>query len=148
MSMQVTYTYKDYNLRETSKGRGVLTFHLVDKEGHKRTVSAIVKLGFNNKIISARPLHQRETPILKVLQKASINETIQVDFSDYNARNQRPDLSSKEMSAKNTSISYAEQQHQINDMDDFGRNKFRLFQMLGLALIVFLAVMSVKHSFF
>ena len=148
MSMQVTYTYKDYNLRETSKGRGVLTFHLVDREGHNRTVSAIVKLGFKNKIISARPLHHRETPILRVLQKSSINETIQVDFSDYNAKHPRSDLSSKEVSAKNTSVSYTQQEHQLNDFDDLSKNKYRILQMLGLAMLVFFALMSVKHSFF
>ena len=146
MNMQIIYTLKDHQLKETSKGRGIMTFHLVDKDGHNRKVSAIVKLGFRNKIKSMHALHHRETPLIDVLRRTSINETVRVDFTAYNQNNPRP--SKQVISVKNTSVNYQENKHLINDMETFSENKFRLLQLLGLAAIVLIAVFSVGHSFF
>lgn len=144
--MKITYTLESYDLRETSKGRGILTYKLKDKNGEERKVSAIVKFGFQNKIKAMHALHHRETPLIKVLQKSSINETIEVDFTAYNEAH--PRTSVKPVAVKNTSLRHEEDKYLIDDMESMSTHKYRILQMIGLAALVFLAVMSVKHSFF
>jgi len=146
MSMRITYTFESYDLRETSKGRGILTYHLKDKNGGERTVSAIVKFGFQNKIKSMHALHHRENPLVKVLQKASVKETIDVDFTEYNE--EHPRTSARPIAVKNTSLRLEEEKYLIDDMESMSNHKYRIFQMIGLAVLIFFAVMSVKHSFF
>ncbi len=148
MSMRITYTLKDYQLRETSKGRGVVTYHLVDKDGKNRKVSAIVKLGFRGKITAIHPLHKRESPLIDILKQTEINETIVVDFTEYNMKHPRNTNQPVAVAARNTSVSYEQKDLLINDMESITRKKGRLLQMLGLGLLVFMAIMSVKLSFF
>lgn len=146
MSMRITYTLESYDLRETSKGRGILTYHLSDKNGGTRTVSAIVKMGFQNKIKAMHALHHRETPLIKVLQKASISETIDVDFTAYNEAH--PRASTRPVAVKNTSLRHEENKYLIDDMESLSDHKYRVMQMIGVGALAFVAIMSVKFSFF
>lgn len=146
--MKITYTLKDYQLRETSKGRGVITYHLVDKAGKNRKVSAIVKLGFRGKITDIHPLHKRESPLTDILKQTEINETIVVDFTEYNLKNPRSSTQPVAVAARNTSVSFEQKDLLLNDMESITRKKGRLFQMLGLGALIFMAIMSVKLSFF
>ena len=148
MNMQITYTLKDFQMKETSKGRAIMTYHLVDKDGNNRIVSAIAKLGFRNKIASIHPLHHREMPLLDILKKTSINETLEVDFTAYNKANPRASGQNQKMSVKNTSVSYQERKHLIKDKDSLLENKFRILQLVGLAVIVLTAIFSVMDGFF
>ncbi len=47
-------------------------------------MSAVAKLGKNKKIISVTAIHKRETPLVEALAKASVKDTIEVDFTGYN----------------------------------------------------------------
>jgi len=145
--MFVSYTVKNYQFKETSKGRGIISYQIIDTHGNKRTISALAHLGMRGKIKSARPIHKRELPLLEVLMKSSINEKIEVDFTDFNANHSRDNVS-KNIGVREKEIPDDIVDHTIHDFDEIGRNKFRLFQLVALGALVLAALMSVVHSFF
>jgi len=145
--MFVSYTVKNHQFKETSKGRGIISYQIVDAHGNKRTISALAHLGMRGKIKSARPIHKRELPLLEALMKSSINEKIEVDFTDYNANNPR-EGTHKEIGVREKEIPDDVIDHTIHDFDEIGRNKFRLFQLAALGALVLAAIMSVVNSFF
>jgi DNA gyrase subunit A len=51
--MFVSYTVKNHQFKETSKGRGIISYQIVDAHGNKRTISALAHLGMRGKIKSA-----------------------------------------------------------------------------------------------
>jgi len=145
--MFVSYTVKNYQFKETSKGRGIISYLIVDMHGNKRTVSAIAQLGFRDKIKSVRPMHKRELPLVQALVKSSVNDKIEVDFTEFNEKNPR-EGSSKDIGVRKKEIPDDFIDHTIHDFDEIGQNKFRLFQLVALGALVLAALMSVSHSFF
>lgn len=147
--MFVSYTVKSHQFKETSEGRGILSYNIVDTHGIKRTISAVAHMGKNNKIKSLRPINKRELPLIQVLVKSSINERIEVDFTEYNANNPRgADVVKKDISIRKEQIPYDHKDHSLNDFDSIKENKFRVFQMMALAALVLAALMALRHSFF
>ena len=82
--MRKIFIIKNSNFKEISKDKGVIDFLLVDETGEKRTVSAIAKLSRKKRIISVNAIHKRETPLVEALAKASVKDTIEVDFTGFN----------------------------------------------------------------
>ena len=151
--MFVTYTVKTKQFKETSKGRGIISYLIVDKHSNKRKVSALAHVNRRGKVKSLRPIHKRELPLLQALVKSSINEKIQVDFTEYNKNNPRnegsPKLGSlKDIGVREVKSEFETKDHTIYGIDDIGENKFRLFQMVALGALVLTAIMFVRHGFF
>ncbi len=151
--MFVTYTVKTKQFKETSKGRGIISYLIVDKDSNKRKVSALAHVNKRGKVKSLRPIHKRELPLLEVLVKSSINERIEVDFTEYNKNNPRdedtPQIgSSKDIGVREVKNEFETKDHTIYSVDDIGENKFRLFQMVALGALVLTAIMFVRHGFF
>ena len=145
--MYISYTVKNYQFKETSKGRGIISYNIVDTHGNKRTVSALAQLGFRNKIKSVRPIHKREEPLVQALFKSSVNDKIEVDFTEFNKNNPR-EHSAKDIGVRKKEIPDDFKDHTIHDIDEISQNKFRLFQLAALGALVLAALMSLKHSFF
>ena len=145
--MFVSYTVKNHQFKETSKGRGIISYEIADTHGNKRTVSALAQLGMRNKIKSVRPIHKRELPLIQALLKSSVNDKVEVDFTEYNKNNSRED-STKDIGVREKEIPDDFIDHTIYDIDEIGNNKFRLFQLVALGALVLAALMSVGHSFF
>jgi hypothetical protein len=82
--MRKTFIIKNSTFKAISHDKGAIDFHLVDECSEKRTVSAIAKLGRNKKIKSITAIHKKETPLVEALAKASVKDTIEVDFSGFN----------------------------------------------------------------
>ena len=147
--MFVSYTIKSHQFKETSEGRGILSYDIVDTHGVKRTISAVAHMSKNNKIKSLRPINKRELPLIQVLVKSSINERIEVDFTEYNKNNPRDaGIAQKDVGIRKNEIPYDRKDHSLKDFDSLGENKFRVFQMIALGALVLAALMSLKHSFF
>ena len=150
--MFVTYTVKNYQFKETSKGRGIISYLIVDKHSNKRKISALAYVNKRGKVQSLRPINKRELPLLQVLVKSSINERIEVDFSEYNKQNPRQDEesrpSTKGIPVRELKSEFEEDDHTIYSIDDISDNKFRLFQMAALGALVLAAIMFVKEGFF
>ncbi len=145
--MFVSYTVKNYQFKETAKGRGIISYIIVDDQGNKRTVSALAHMGMRDKIKSVRPIYKRELPLIQALIKSSLNEKIEVDFTDYNNNNPRGEMSAKEIGVRKKEIPDDYHENAINDFDEIKENKFRLFQLLALGALVLAALMSLNHSF-
>ena len=145
--MFVSYTVKKYQFKETSKGRGIISYEIVDMHGNKRTVSALAQLGLRDKVKSVRPIHKRELPLIQKLLKSSVNDKIEVDFTEYNKNNPR-EHGAKDIGVREKEIPDDYKDHTIHDIDEIGHNKFRLFQLAALGALVLAALMSLRHSFF
>lgn len=145
--MFVSYTVKNYQFKETSKRRGIISYEIVDTYGNKRTVSALAQLGMRNKIKSVRPIHKRELPLVQALFKSSVNDKIEVDFTEFNKQNPR-EHSAKDIGVREKEIPDDFIDHTIHDINEIGHNKFRLFQLVALGALILVALMSVSHSFF
>jgi len=100
-TQRIRFTLKDKQFKEISKGKGVLSFHLVDELGRDRIVKAQAKLNWFKKIHSVRPMYHRETPLVNALVKTKLNETIQVDFTEYNKKFPRGSVHSQKLSVIN-----------------------------------------------
>ncbi len=153
--MFVTYTVKNYQFKETSTGRGIISYLIVDKHSNKRKISALAHVNKKGKIQSVRPINKRELPLLQVLVKSSINEKIEVDFSEYNNANPRDEDAqhlhtdkSKAIPVREVKSEFETKDHIIYSLDDIGENKFRLFQMVALGVLVLVAIMFVQYGFF
>lgn len=147
--MFISYTVKSHQFKETSKGRGIVSYEITDEHGNKRIVSALAQLGMFNKIKkkSVRPIHKRELPLIQALIKSSVNDKIEVDFTDFNSQNPR-ESTAKDIGVREKEIPDDFQDHTIHDIDEISRNKFRVFQLAALGALVLAALMSVSHSFF
>ncbi len=150
--MFVTYTVKNHQFKETSEGRGIISYLIVDKHSNQRKISALAHVNKRGKVQSLRPINKRELPLLQVLVKSSVNEKIEVDFSDYNEKNPRQNdgssTSTKDIGVRELKSEFETKDHTIYSIDDIGENKFRLFQMAALAALVLAAIMFVKDGFF
>ncbi len=143
-SETVSYVLKNHDFREVSKGRGVLDYHLVDEFGNKRTVSARACMGWNKKIKSVYPLVQRETPLVEALAKTAINESITVDFSEFNKKFPRGSIRSKSM--KVHKVKAIDPNSAISDINSIAHQKKRLMKIIGVALAGFATVVYFSTS--
>lgn len=146
--MFVSYTVKNNQFKETAKGRGIISYQIVDDQGAKRTVSATAQINMFGKIKSVRPIYKRELPLIQALMKTGINDKIEVDFTEYNNQNPRGETTAKEIGVRKKEIPDDFKENTISDMESIGQNKFRLLQMIALGVLVLAAVMSLNHSFF
>ena len=153
--MFVTYTVKNYQFKETSKGRGIISYLIVDKHSNKRKISALAHVNKRGKIQSVRPINKRELPLLQVLVKSSINEKIEVDFTEYNKANPRDEdathlhtNNSKVIPVREVKSDFEVKDHTIYSIDDIAENKFRVLQMVALGVLIIVAIMFVQYGFF
>lgn len=136
--MYKSYTIKACKFKEISEGRGTISYLLVDEKGERRTVIAKAKCGFIKQIKLVEAIHHRETPLVEALANASINDTISIDFSDFNRKYPRVHAKSQtERLARGT----MKNGHTISKMDLFNVNAYRILQLFGIAGAVLLVVM-------
>jgi len=140
--MLKTYKFKEKTHKAISSRRVSIHYVLVDSQGEERTVIAIAKLGMTKRIKSIQPIYHRETPLVAALLKASLNDMIRVDFSEFNKKNSRISSAlSKAQAAKRlkkgslTQSSFA--------LNDFSVDPFRLLQLFLIASVSFAAFLSV-----
>jgi len=147
--MVINYTLKNYQFRETSKGKGIVKYLLVDEQGKQRIVSAIADLGFGNKIKSVHPIHHREMPLINILSKAQINEKITVDFTEYNNKYPRGSVEARKIEAVRTDkVSDPYNDSLIKDFDSLSSHKYRLLKLVLVSALVVVAIGFVMNGFF
>ncbi len=147
--MVINYTLKNYQFKETTKGRGIVKYLLVDEQGNKRIVSAIAHLGFGNKIKSVHPIHHRETPLIDILFTAQVNDKITVDFTEYNNKYPRGSAATRKIEAVRTDkVSNPYNESLISDLDSIGNHKFRLLKLVLTSALAVVAILFVINGFF
>jgi len=88
-SMQKTYLIKARNFKEIANGKGALEYLLLDENGIERKVTATAEQGHFRAFKNIKAIYKRELPLIKALAEASVNDSVYVDFSKFNARNPR-----------------------------------------------------------
>ncbi len=147
--MVINYILKNYQFKETTKGRGIAKYLLVDEQGNKRIVSAIAHLGFGNKIKSIHPIHHREGPLIDILFTAEVNDKITVDFTEYNNKYPRGSATGRKIEAVRTDkVSDPYNESLINNLDTLGNHKFRLFKLALASALAVVAILFVINGFF
>ena len=138
--MYKSYTIKASKFKEISGGRGTISYFLVDELGEKRTVTAKAKCGFIKRIKSIEAIHHRETPLVEALASASVNDTIVIDFSDFNRNYPRlPSNSSIERMARGT-LKTVNSGQNISGLDTLNIDAFRLLQLFVIASLAFMVI--------
>lgn len=146
--MVINYTYKNFQFRETAKGKGIVKYLLVDEQGKQRVVSAIANLGFGNKIKSVRPIHHRESPLIDILFKADLNERITVDFTHYNNSHPRGSAEEQKIGAiKSDKVNDTYQESLISDLESITHHKGRFLKLFLVASLAVIALMFVFTGF-
>lgn len=134
--MRKIFIIKNSNFKEISKDKGAIDFLLVDETGEKRTVSAVAKLNRNKRIIAVNAIHKRETPLVEALAKASVKDTIEVDFTGFN--NTHPRVVRAPLVRSSGSFQKTVPESQIVERFSFTKQQLLLagFFLLALILIV------------
>lgn len=82
--MLKTFTLNKIKEVITSATEGKMTFHLIDESGITRTVWGKTTIDENNQPICILAVKKREHPLIQCLFKSQLNETIRIEFTQYN----------------------------------------------------------------
>jgi hypothetical protein len=141
----IRFALKDYKFREVSKGKGLVDYHLVDMHGNQRTVSAMANLNWRKQVCSVKPIHHREMPLIDALAKAKLNETIEVDFSEFNKKYPRGSIRSKKMKVHSVKVSKHDAQC-ISSIGSLMDHKMRVIQLVAFSVASVAAAMLVMNQ--
>lgn len=133
---RIRYTVTGYNFTEISSGNGSIEYQLTDDFGNERTVTATAKVNLFNKISSVSPIYNRELPLIKALSRAKINESVIVDFSEYNKKYPRGSMRKQKISVPSLGLSSTG----LSSIDSFGSladNKSRLVKLIMFSIVGF-----------
>ncbi len=90
-----TFTLKKIQEQKTSAAEGKMTFTLVDENGEHREVSGMTQLDENQHAVNISTHIKREYPLIQCLFNSEINETINIEFDQYNTVIERTEDESK-----------------------------------------------------
>lgn len=144
-SEQIEYTVIGYNLKEISSRKGSIEYKLMDRFGNKRTVTAMATLNFLKKVSSVRPIYHRELPLIKALAKTKLNDSVIVDFSEFNRNNPRGSLRKTKGSIPMIRVKQSSKNSCINGLDSLLDNKLRLFQLMLFSLVAFVVLIYLVY---
>ncbi len=135
----VQYTVTGYSFKEISRGIGSIEYQLKDEFGNERTVTAMAKLNLLKKVSSVRPIYHRELPLIIALAQTKLNESVIIDFSEFNKVNPRGSNRKPPVSIPSVRVKIR-QDTGIQGLSSFADNKLRLFQLMSLAVVGFLVL--------
>lgn len=143
--MYKSYTIKSYKYKEISKGKGSIAYQLVDELGEERIVTAMANCGLMNKIKSIHPIHHRETPLIKILANSAINDTIVVDFSDFNKKFPRVHSDFQFKKSARRMIKHIDEAHTASNFSDLTVDKYRVLQLFVIACLAWMAIIVLMN---
>ncbi len=79
-----TFTLTRKEEEQLSETQGKMTFHLTDENGFERKVSGLTQLDENLNAVSISSHRKREHPLIQCLFINNVDETINIEFSQYN----------------------------------------------------------------
>ena len=94
--MLKTYTLVRKEEIQVSDTVGKMIFHLKDENGEQRTVSGITKLDVDLNAVSISTDKKREYPLIECLFYSEVDETINIEFKQYNTVFERKDNEASE----------------------------------------------------
>ncbi len=79
-----TYTLMEVEEEQVTDTEGKVTYHLTDENGESRKVTGSTQLDANLNAMSVSTTQKREHPLIQCLFYTEINETIDIEFKQYN----------------------------------------------------------------
>ena len=79
-----TFTLTQKEEEQISESEGKMTFHLTDESGFQRKVSGFTQLDENLNAVSISSPKKREHPLIQCLFITNVDETINIEFTQYN----------------------------------------------------------------
>ncbi len=140
--MNKTYIIKEKIFKEISTSRGSICYLLEDGQGEKRTVRAIARLGFTKKIKSVQPIYYRETPLVESLSKASLNDSVSIDFLAFNKYIPRTSASVSQANALKI-LRDVEATRYNSRLSSFSVDPERLLQLFLMASVGFMDFLAI-----
>ncbi len=89
--MLKTFTLNNIKEEVLSESEGKMTFELTDENGDVRTVWGTTTLNEEGLPVSITAIKTREHPLIQCLFKSQPNETIKIEFTQYNEIFERKD---------------------------------------------------------
>jgi len=137
-SQRIRYQITGYNFTEISKGKGSIEYQLMDDFGNERTVTAMATINLFKKVSRVTPIYHRELPLIRELASKKLNDSVIVDFTEFNKKHPRGSMRKQKISVpfrvKNVGTA------QINDFSSLLDNKMRFFQLMFVTVVGFVAV--------
>lgn len=84
VSMIKTFTLNAIEHKEVSKGKGLITYHVVDENKVPRKVAGVTTLDRKKNIKHIRAVYERETPLVNALSGLPTGKKVRVDFREFN----------------------------------------------------------------
>lgn len=139
---RIRYHITGYNFTEISKGKGSIEYQLTDEYGNERTVTAMANLNVLKKVTSIRPIYHRELPLIQALAQSKLNDSVIVDFSEFNKKHPRGSMRKQKISIPAIRVKSTGTPDIINFVSLLD-NKARLLQLMiltvaGLMIISYL----------
>ena len=133
---RIRYIVTGYNFTEISSGNGSIEYQLTDDFGNERTVTAMAKLNLFNKVSRIKPIYHRELPFIRALANTKLNQSVIVDFSEYNKKHPRGSIRKHKISVPSVSVK-SSYRGSINSFGSLADNKLRLIKLMLLSVAVF-----------
>ncbi len=141
-TQRVRYCLKQRMFKEISSGKGVVEYLLIDEYGNERRVSAMAQLNWRRQLHSIKPIYHRELPLVQALAKALINETLEVDYTDFNKKFKRGSVRKQKISIPSIKVSG---DNHITSIGSVVEYKARLLQLVVFSVITFIIIMMVSQ---
>lgn len=138
ISMKKTFLIRERNFKEISDGKGHLEYKLVDENGDARVVTATARKGRIRELSQIKAVYKRESPLIKALMKASVGDSVYVDFTKYNRKNPRPSLT---LDSRSRSYKGA---YSNSTSSSFSFDSAHILRLFGIAIIGFVALLMLK----
>ena len=125
---RIRYSITGYNFTEISRRKGSIEYQLTDDFGNERTVTAMAQLNLFNKVSRIKPIYHRELPLIQALANTKLNQSVTVDFSEYNKKHPRGSMRKQKLSVPSVTVksSYL---WPIDSLGSLAENKSRLMKL-------------------
>jgi len=144
-SQRIRYQITGYNFTEISKGKGSIEYQLMDDFGNERTVTAMATINLFKKVTRVTPIYHRELPLIKELASKKLNDSVIVDFTEYNKKHPRGSMRKQKISVPSVKVRNVGTA-QINDFSSLLDNKMRFIQLMFITVFGFVAVTYIFSS--
>lgn len=137
-SMKKTFLIQERTFKEISEGKGHLEYKLIDENGDARVVTATARNGKIRALSHIKAVYKREAPLVEALMKASVNDTVYVDFTKYNRKNPRPN------SVSNSRSRSYKGAYSSSSSSSYYFDSANILRLLGISIIGFITLLMFR----
>ncbi len=137
-SQRIRYRITGYNFTEISKRKGSIEYQLMDDFGNERTVTAMATINLFKKVSKVTPIYHRELPLISELASKKLNDSVIVDFTEFNKKHPRGSMRKQKISVPSVKVRSVGTA-QISDFSSILDNKLRLLQLMFISVVCFVS---------